>query len=406
MIDIIGIGSGGVESLSKGALGRIEAAKILVGTKRHLELFPGFKGTLIELGPLKAALKKIKAAGSTPVVVLATGDPGLFGIGEYLTRELGSRRVRITPNVSIVQEAFSKIKVSQVGVKVVSVHGGKAGEDRGVEKAADAIMSNLKTAVYTDPKNTPSKIAKALIRKGANGYKVIVFETLGTKEEKITRGTLSFIARKRFNPLNLMVVFNKMGEEVQESPLFGRDASEYNHTNGLITKAEVRAVTLSKLALSPGLTLWDVGSGSGSVAIEAAGLIGTGKVYAIEQKAERIKNIKANRARFKSTNVEIICAKAPAGLAKLPAPDRVFVGGGGKGVVDILKLVAKRLRPGGLIVVNAVTIETLTNASEFFKKNGWSFEVVSINIARSRDIAGVKIMDAENPVSVITARKL
>lgn len=408
MIDIIGIGSAGIESLTAVVLARIDRASILVGTRRHLDLFPDFKGTLIELGPLKAALKKIKAAGSVPVVVLATGDPGLFGIGEYLTCELGRARVRITPNVSIVQEAFARIKESYVGVKVVSVHGGKPGGGRGIDKAVDVIMSSAKTAVYTDAKNTPSKIAKALIKKGAKGYKVIVLEALGTKKERITRGSLVSIARARFHPLNLMVLFGLgSGGELAKSPLFGLDASEYKHTNGLITKAEVRAVTLSKLALinEPGFVLWDVGSGSGSVAIEAAGLVSSGVVYAIEQKPERIKNICVNKVRFKRNNVEIVKAMAPAGLGELPDPDRVFVGGAGRGLPDILKVASKRLRPGGVIVVNAVTLETLSAAIKFFKEKRWSFEVVSINIARSRVVAGVNIMEAENPVSVITALK-
>ncbi len=406
MIDIIGIGSGGVESLSAGALGRIDGAALLVGSKRHLDLFPDFKGTRFEIAPLNKAVKKIKQAGSAPVVVLATGDPGLFGIGGYLTKELGRTRVRIVPNVSIVQEAFARIKESWNGLKIISVHGDKATEDRGVDRAADVIMRNSKTAVFTDPENTPSKIAKALIKRGAikGGYKVIVFSALGTKDERITRGSLELIARKKFNPLNLMVIFGpEHGAELQQSPLFGLDASEYKHTNGLITKAEVRAVTLSKLNLKPGLIVWDVGSGSGSVAIEAAGLVGSGVVYAIERQPQRIKNIEANRKRFKRVNVEIVKANAPAGLKGLPDPDRVFVGGGGKGITGILRTVSKRLRPGGLVVVNAVTIETIAKSTRFFKENKWPFEIVSINISRGRSVAGVTVMDAENPVSVITA---
>lgn len=406
MIDIIGIGSGGVESLSAGALGRIESATLLVGTKRHLTLFSDFKGDKFEIAPLKAAVEKIKAAGSAPVAVLATGDPGLFGIGEYLTSVLGKARVRIVPNVSIVQEAFASIKESWNGVKIISVHGDKAGEERGEAGAVYEIMRNSKTAVFTDPKITPSRIAKALIKKRAKGYKVIVFSALGTKDELITRGSLALISKKKFNPLNLMVVFGpEDGGELLQSPLFGLDESEYKHTNGLITKAEVRAVTLSKLALRPGQVVWDIGSGSGSVAIEAAGLVGSGVVYAIERQPERIKNIEANRSRFKRVNVEIVKANAPAGLTGLLDPDRVFVGGGGKGITEILKTVSKRIRPGGLVVVNAVTIETLAKSTKFFKDNKWLFEVASINISRGRSVAGVTVMDAENPVSVITARR-
>lgn len=406
MIDIIGIGSGGVSSLCPSALARIESADILVGTKRYQALFPGFKGRRIEIGALKSVIKKILAAGNVPIVVLATGDPGLFGIGEYFTKELGRARVRITPNVSIVQEAFARIKKSWNGVKIISVHGTKAGKDRSVDTAVEEIMRSAKSAVYTDPKNKPSDLARALLKKGADGFKVIVFEALGAKEEKITRGSLSLISQKKFNPLNLTLFFApEKGEPLSQASLFGLDVTKYKHTNGLITKAEVRAVTLSKLSITPGLVLWDVGSGSGSVAIEAAGLIAPGVVYAIECKAQRIKNIEVNKERFKRSNIEIICANAPKGLGKLPDPDRVFIGGGGHALPGILKLVSKRLQSGGVIVVNAVTLETLTNASKFFKENGWSFEVVTINISQSRDIAGVKIMEAQNPVSVITAMR-
>jgi precorrin-6Y C5,15-methyltransferase (decarboxylating) len=353
-------------------------------------------------------IEKVKRAkiGKAPVVVLATGDPGFFGIGELIAKELGKNSVTIIPNVSIVQEAFARIKESSNGLNTISVHGEKGSEDRNIDKAVGLILRSKKTAVYTDPLATPEKIAKALIKKGAKGYRVIVFESLGTKEEKITRGGLSLIAGRRFNPLNLLVFFAPDGDG-DEPRGFGLPVIEYKHTNGLITKSEVRAVTLSKLALTDksGLVLWDVGSGSGSVSIESSTFMPSGSVYAIEKKADRIKNIEANRARFKRANVEIIKGSAPACLKKLPDPDRVFVGGGGRSVPDILKIVSIRLRAGGTVVVNAVTISTLTRATSFFTDIGWPFELVQMNVARGREVGGYMIMEAENPVSIITARR-
>lgn len=412
MIYVVGIGSRGTESLTKGTFDIIARAGLLVGTKRHLELFPAFKGRKISIAPVQGMIEKIKKAKAggarALVVVLATGDPGLFGIGELIVTKFGKRDVKIVPNVSIVQEAFARIKESSNGLKIISVHGEKGKDDRSIDKAVREIMRNRKTAIYTDPKASPEKIARALVKKHAKGYRAVVFEALGTDVEKITRGSLALIAGKRFNPLNLMVVFAPVvGEEHLEGSRFGLDIKEYRHTNGLITKPEVRSVTLAKLALvnDPGFVLWDVGSGSGSVAIEAAGMIQAGIVYAIEKKVARAKNIEMNRARFKRANLEIVRASAPACLKKLAYPDRVFVGGGGKSLPDILKVVSKRLKPGGIVVVNAVTLETVARATSFFKENSWPFELVQLSVAKGREVGGTMIMEAENPVSIITARR-
>ena len=415
MIYIVGIGSAGLESLTSATLKIIEGAGLLVGSKRHLDIFPSFKGQRLPVAPMKMMIEKVKRANAgagtkgVRVVVLATGDPGLFGIGSLITRECGKGHVRIIPNLSIVQEAFARIKESANGVNIISVHGESTLDDRSIAGAVREIMRSQKCAVYTDAKAGPEILAQELIKKGAKGYRAVVFEALGTGDEKITRGSLPLIAKKSFNPLNLIVLFAPAGLEEQRegAPRFGLNIGEYRHTNGLITKAEVRAVTLSKLSLidAVGLVMWDIGSGSGSVAIEAAGLLPSGTVYAVEERAVRAKNIEANRARFKRANLEIITARAPSCLKKLPDPERVFVGGGGRGITDILKVVASMLNPRGIVVVNAVTIETLTSATSFFKDKEWPFEVVQINVARSRPVGGSMIMEAENPVSVITAKR-
>ncbi|MDO9079743.1 MAG: precorrin-6Y C5,15-methyltransferase (decarboxylating) subunit CbiT, partial [Desulfuromonadales bacterium] len=188
-------------------------------------------------------------------------------------------------------------------------------------------------------------------------------------------------------------------------PLLGIHDDEFAAVKKLITKQEVRAVTLAKLALQDDLVLWDIGAGSGSVSIEASNLLPNGKLFAIEKNPEALIHLRDNLKKFVARNVQIVEGYAPEGLEGLPDPDRVFIGGSGGNLEEIITFIDKRLKAEGVIVLNAVTLDTLTKSVEFFEDHGYLLEIVCINVARTRNLTEYRMFEAQNPVYIVTAKK-
>ncbi len=412
MIYVIGVGVEGAGGLGTKALKILRRSGLIAGGRRHLEGPAGVEGMAGErfyitadLPALEASIRGfIKKNRRATVSVLATGDPLLYGIGNYIIRKFGKASVRVIPGVSIVHEAFARIKESSAGLKVMSLHGRKAD----FTALAQEIFSNQSVALFTDSHNTPDHVARGLISAGLSGVKVYVCEALGYAEEKVRSGALQSIAKKRFtHPLSVMIFFPyaETTVRVDEKPAIGLEDGLFRHSANMITKSEIRALSISKLALPGDGVIWDIGSCTGSVAIEAARVSPGALVYAVEKNKKRVLDIKENISRFKVENVKVITGEAPACLKGLSTPDAVFVGGGGAGINRILTAVLKRLNHGGVIVVNAVTMETASRALEFFKKEGLKREFIQLNLARGKEVAGLNILSACNPVFIIKAVK-
>ena len=176
---------------------------------------------------------------------------------------------------------------------------------------------------------------------------------------------------------------------------------------GLITKSEVRAVSLYKLGLRRDSIVWDVGAGSGSVALEAAVIASEGTVYAVERDAECVEMLRDNVARLGPANVVVVVGEAPDALDTLPSPDCVFVGGGGKGLADILERVAARLNTGGRIVVNLASVERVTQAQSCLESVGFDVELAMVSASRGKTLPdGTMRLAAENPVFIVTGTKI
>ncbi|MCL6610677.1 MAG: precorrin-6Y C5,15-methyltransferase (decarboxylating) subunit CbiT [Peptococcaceae bacterium] len=169
-----------------------------------------------------------------------------------------------------------------------------------------------------------------------------------------------------------------------------------------MTREEIRVITLSKARLGPGMTVWDVGSGTGSIAVEAALMTPGGKFWAVERSAGGCRLIRENSARFGAGSVQVVEGEAPEALVPLPRPNRVIIGGSGGRLGDILEVVEKRILPAGRVVVNAVTLETLAGALDFFGDR-WQTEVVQVSVNRSVKMGSSRLMKAGNPVYVISA---
>src|SRR3989338_830703 len=418
MICIIGIGIEGKSSLSQRALGLIKGASMLVGGRRHLACFPEFKGSKMPIGSnlydvLKVLNLKSQITNRKSAVVLATGDPNFFGIADFIIKKFGKKSVEIIPNASTLQAAFARIKENWNDARFLSLHG----RDGNIDDAIDEIIKYAKVGILTAPENSPSKIAKAMVDKGITHYKTYVCEDLGTEKERITQGTLKQIAGKKFSPLNVMVLIKqqevrggRQGQNPQPPtsnlpPSFGIPDSAFSHSNGMITKEEIRVISLSKLKLKNDSILWDIGAGSGSLSVEAALLARDGKVFAIEKEKSRVTHIERNKKRFATTNLEVINKNALDVLKGLTTPDAVFVGGGGRDISKILAVCSKRIRHGGRMVINAISIETLMGATDFFKKAGWNTETISVNIAKTIDVASLHLFNAHNPIFIITGER-
>lgn len=409
MIYVIGIGADGKRRLGARALDAIGKATLMAGGRRHIEEFGDcaaqkllIKGGLDDVA--RAIKKHISSRKGATVAVLATGDPLLFGIGGFIVKKFGKSLVEVIPNVSTVQEAFARIKTEWADARILSAHGRAAS----IEKITQEAARSEKLAIFTDPDNTPSVIARALIEKGIRSHRAYVCESLGAADERTTECSLSNLARRKsFAPLNILLLVRDVPPACANAPVFGVPDSSFVHSSGMITKEEVRAVTLSKLALRHDSVLWDIGAGCGSVSVEAARLSSGGSVIAIEKDAARISQIEKNRKRFGLNNLTVVRGIAPGCLEglELRSPDAVFIGGGGAGLSGIMRYASKRIKKGGRMVVNAVTLETAQGAIEHMRSGGWKWEAVMINLARSKGLGDLNMLAANNPVFVISGTR-
>ena len=401
-IHIIGMGMGSPDLTSRHHA-IIETAEILVGGKRHLAEFPDFKGETVPIttGIRDLALSLGKKAETKTVVVLASGDPLFYGIGSVFADALGKDSVVIHPNITSVGAAFAKIKEPWQDAGVISLHG----RNSDAELAA-RIKAHETVAVFTDPKNNPAWLARCLLEQGFSGYRICVLECLGSDNEQVRWFDLHEAAEQSFTDPNLVILKRMPGEDNPVQRLNIGMADEcFAHQKGLITKAEVRVVSLSKLSLEPDQVMWDLGAGSGSVSVEAAGMIKHGSIHAVEQHEERIKDIKENVARFGVFHVQAHHGALPEAMDGLPDPDRIFVGGGGKNLYAILKKACGRLKEEGIIVVNTVLISNVQTAMNALKEAGLETDIVQIQVSTGHEMPWDLMLKAQNPVFVIRGKK-
>jgi precorrin-6Y C5,15-methyltransferase (decarboxylating) len=256
-------------------------------------------------------------------------------------------------------------------------------------------------------------VARALLARGLDYFRVYVCENLGGRDERVTQGDLSDIKDMEFAPLNVVILKRKPDRPDRPATphrlrRFGNPADAFAQSrpkSGLITQAEVRAVALAQLAIQPGGVVWDVGAGSGSVAVEAALLSDPGAVYAIEQDAADYHLILANAEAFGVRNLKAVLGAAPAAFAGLPAPDAVFVGGLGREVGRLLEAAWQALRPGGRLAVNVATLESLNASYTALKSLTPGVQVLMLNVARGAEQLETLRFEAVNPSFLVTAGK-
>ena len=366
-IHVIGIGDDGLEAVPNTVRQVIDGAEVLLGTDRTLALVPKSKAARHTIsGDLNQLVATLERAGDKRVVVLLYGDPMFYGLARYVSERLGKDRFVVLPHVSSMQLAFARVMETWEEAYLSDL----------AKHPLAAVLEKIRTAqkvgLFTTDQCGPADVARALLDRHIDYYTAYVCENLGARDERVTRGTLAEIAAQKFDPLNVLILIRDADapdrpREAVGRRLFGNPDEAFLQSKpkyGLLTPAEVRAIALAQMDIAPSSIVWDIGAGSGSVSVEAAQMASDGAVYAIEMDAEDHGLIRQNAERFGVANVNAVLGRAPEAFDELPDPDCVFVAGGGREVTRIAEVAYARLRPGGRLVVNVVSIDHVAELRE------------------------------------------
>lgn len=406
-VTLIGIGDDGCRSLTSRAIGAITGAQVLVGGSRHLAFFPEFEGERILLeGGLSKALDAVaRLAEENTIAVLASGDPLFFGVGSLVLKKVGAEHVDVIPQPSSVQLAFARVGLKWDDAQFFSVHG------RPLAGLANRLRNCSKAAILTDATNNPRAIAEHLLRYQRDEFLAWVCENLGGPGERVRSYTLAQLAEEQdTEALNVLLLSRAESPTLAQAapviPFLPEEAfAKRMPKKGLITKQEVRLLSLAKLGLRRDSVVWDIGAGSGSVAIEAALLAPEGRVYAIEVDPEGVSICRENAVQHGTDNVTVIAGRAPEALSDLETPNAVFVGGSKGSMAEIVRVVAACLRPGGRLVINAITLENVAETYAALKAAKLPVDVTLLQISRAVPLARYLRFEALNPIHVYAAHK-
>ena len=392
---VIGVGGDGRVGLSSALQERIATADELWGSTRLLAEWDDVATTRVRIGAnIAQQVATLTERGDRQIVVLASGDPGFYGVASTLLRHLPPTEVEIIPHTSSLQVAFARAGIPWSDAIFTSAHARPLAEVVGWAKRAH------KLGVLTDPEHTPAHIAHTLLDAGVPDCRAIVAENLGLPDEKLTDTRLNLLPNQSFGPLNVLLLIHE--DDWQPTPLFApRPDDAYAHRRGLITKRDIRILALGRLALSETDVVWDIGAGSGAVSIEMAELAWRGIVYAVEQNNENIEYIQQNIARYSVLNLNLVAGHAPEALANLPAPNAVFIGGTSGAIEAIMQTTDRVAHPGCRVVLNLVTLDNLNRALVCAEELGWNTTVTQVNIAEGRTTAGHLRLAALNPVFIL-----
>ena len=408
-IYVVGIGGDGLAGLTNRARELVATSEILVGSEPALRLLPEVNAERIAIGSdLNEVTESLRANfGKKRIVVVATGDPLFYGVARYLCDRLGKERFEVLPHVSSMQLAFARVKETWEDAYLTDL------STRSLDDVLDRIRIADTVGLFTSENHHPARIARELLVRGLDYFRAYVCENLGGKDERITQGELTEIQNMTFDPLNVMILRRKPGRpdaprSAKRLMRFGNPDDVFAQSRpktGLITQAEVRAIALAQLDLQSGSVMWDVGAGSGSVALEAAQLVDPGRVFAIEHDSADYHLIVANAETYGVRNVQAVFGTAPAVFQDLPAPDAIFIGGNGGEVSRLLEAAFATLRNGGRLVVNVGTLEMLTLTYETLKRLSPNVSVLLVNLSRSVEQLESMRFEAVNPTFLLRVIK-
>ncbi len=351
-LTILGIGEDGRAGLSAAALAALDRAEFVIGGARHLALAgPLAAQTLSWPSPISEGYRAILARRGQPTCVLATGDPFHYGVGAELARLVPPEEIACFPQASAFSLAAARMGWSVPDCDCVSLHG------RALERIIPHLQPGARLLVLSWDGTTPGRLAELLDNRGLGASTIVVLEAMGGPRERIRRAPATGFDLRDIDPLNTVAVEVTAAGDARIVTLApGLDDSRFGN-DGQLTKAEIRALTLSALAPRAGELLWDIGAGAGSVGIEWCLRHPRNRCIGVEERADRAERARRNALDLGAVSLDIRLGRAPDALGGWPAPDAAFIGGGASDP-GVFEACWAALKPGGRLVVNAVTLET------------------------------------------------
>ena len=393
-VTLIGMGSGRPENLTLQGLAALRQADLILGARRLLAVLPAgcTENRAAAYRPDEVA-ELLQTSGAENAVLIYSGDTGFYSGASSMMEKLEALgvRARVLPGLSSIQLLAAALGRPWQGWNLVSAHG------RTCDPVAEC-MQGRPTFFLTGGSEDPATLCAQLAAEGFGDVQGVVGQCLGTPEEKLFRGSVKELAAGRFNSLSVLLV---EAAEVLPRRAPGLPDEAFERGDVPMTKQEVRAAVLAKLAVRPEDILWDVGAGTGSVSVELALAAPRGRVYAVECRPEGCALIKANREKFRTRNLVLVEGLAPAALSDLPAPDAVFIGGS-KGSLAAIVDAALDKNPDARICVSAIALETLSAAVAALTAKGRTVQVSQIAVSRAKAVGGLHLMMAQNPIYLIT----
>ncbi|MBT4694171.1 MAG: precorrin-6y C5,15-methyltransferase (decarboxylating) subunit CbiE [Planctomycetaceae bacterium] len=407
-ICIVGIGDDGMEGLTASTVAIINQAELLIGPRALTESFEKYLDVAWDPGSdYEALAERLDSSIDQKVVVLAAGDPLFYGTARFLCDKIGKSRIRVIPNVSTMQLAFARVKENWDDAYLTDLG------NQTIDHAVQKIRSAQRVGLFTTRDNTPQALAAGLLAARIDYFTAYVCENLGSPDERVTSGTLEEIAAYSFDSLNVMILIRHDSApdrptEMIGKRLFGNPDEMFLQTKpkrGLITSCEVRCMVLAELNLGPTSVVWDIGAGSGSVAIEAGQISPGGEVYAIEMDVDDFELIGQNAERFGVRNVFPIHGAAPNAWQNLPNPDAIFIGGTGRQLATIVTDVLARLKPGGRIVADMSSIDNVSEVQAILREATGDVKVWMFGVAKGNHQLERVRFESQNPIFVVSAIK-
>ncbi|WP_425523167.1 precorrin-6y C5,15-methyltransferase (decarboxylating) subunit CbiE [Microvirga splendida] len=390
-LTIIGIGEDGRAGLSPASLAALDRAEFVIGGARHLELAaPLSMQAQTWPSPFAEGYPMILARRGQPTCVLATGDPFHYGVGAELARLVPADEIVCHPQPSAFSLAAARMGWSLPDCDCVSLHG------RALERIVPHLQPGARILALSWDGSTPEQLAELLKARGMGASTVTVLEAMGGPRERVRHAAASTFGITDIDPLNTIAVEVVAATDARIVTLASGLPDAWFENDGQLTKAEMRALTLAALAPKAGELLWDIGLGAGSVGIEWCLRHPRNRCIGIEERPERAERARRNAQELGATALDIRIGQAPDALADLPAPDAVFIGGGASepGVFDAAWTA---LKPGGRLVVNAVTLETETLLGALYAKHGGSMRRLALS--RLEAVGGMHGWRAAMPVT-------